>query len=371
MNTDQIWEKMTNGIFVIVDAGKNFIQTEEDKTVEEYLANAKELVDKAAENGADVIKWQTHNADDEQLNLAIESPHFKGGDRYKWVSRNQKATPLNEFWVPLKKYCEEKGILFMSTPMSRGAAQIVDQVGVDIWKIGSGDILDFPMLDFMRNTGKPIIVSSGMSTLEEVQQSVAYLKEKQDRVMLLHCVSKYPCPPEELRLGIIETYKNMFDVPVGFSDHSVGIEQDLVAIALGATLVEKHFTLSRAFWGPDHKVSMLPEELKAMMDGIKEYQENPARRDEILATDYAKRARSESEKTLPEGEAVFRPLFRKSLQFGTDLKAGTVITKEMVYAMRPQKYGGGLPSEKYEDVVGKTVAKDVQKFDPITEDILA
>ncbi len=371
MTTEQIWKKMTEEIFIIAEAGKNFIQTEEDRPVSEYLSNAKVLVDKAVEGGADCIKWQTHHAEDEQLNIEVVSPHFKGGDRYKWVTRNEKATPINEFWKPLKAYCEEKGILFMTTPMSRGAAKIANEVGVDIWKIGSGDILDFPTLDYIRNTGKPIIISSGMSTMEEIEKSLNYLKEKNNRVMLLHCVSKYPCDPEELRLGTIEMFKDHFNVPIGFSDHSVGIEPDLVAVALGATLIEKHFSLSRDLWGSDHKVSMTPEELKELVIGTKEVIDNPKKQEEILATDYAKKAREGKEKVLQEGEAVFRPLFRKSLQFGQDIAAGTVITKEMVYAMRPQKYAGGLPSEEYETILGKKLTEDVKKFDPITKNKLS
>ena len=197
---EKIWEKIQKGVFIIAEAGKNFIQTEEDRPVEEYLKNAMQLVDEAAKAGADAIKFQTHNVDDEQLNINVVSPHFKGSDRYRWVTRNNKATPINEFWKPLKAHCEKKGIVFFSTPMSHGAAKILDEVGVDLWKIGSGDILDFVMLDYMRNSGKPIIISSGMSTLEEVEKAINFLRAKNPRVALLHCVSKYPCPPEELHL---------------------------------------------------------------------------------------------------------------------------------------------------------------------------
>lgn len=369
MNSDPkaIWEKMQKGVFIIAEAGKNFIQTQEEQSVEVYLHNAKVLVDEAAKAGADAIKFQTHNYEDEQLNIDVTSPHFKGSDRYSWVKRNSLATPVETFWKPLKAYCDERGIIFFSTPMSRGAAKILnEQVGQPLFKIGSGDILDFVMLDYLRNLQKPIIFSTGMSTLEEVEKTIGFLREKTDMVTMLHCVSKYPCPPEELRLNTMNFYRQKFDMPIGFSDHSIGIEPDLVAVAMGATVLEKHFSMSRELWGSDHKVSMTPAELKALVEGTNEILNNPAKREEILASEYAKKSLGTAEKIMAEDEASFRPLFRKSLMAGMDIPAGTIITQEMLYAMRPQMYAGGLPSEEYENVLGKKVKSDLKKFDPIT-----
>ncbi|MDO8470755.1 MAG: N-acetylneuraminate synthase family protein [bacterium] len=370
--SEAIWEKLQKGVFVIAEAGKNFIQTEDDRSVAEYLANAKRLVDEAVKGGADAIKFQTHTVEDEVMDIDFTSPHFtaKGSSRYQWVTRNTKATPLDEFWKPLKSYCDEKGIIFMSTPMSRGAAQKLDQVGMNVWKVGSGDILDFVCMDYIRDSEKPIILSSGMSTLEEVKKAVDFLREKNRRVALLHCVSKYPCPPEELRLGTITFFKETFDIPIGFSDHSIGIEPDLVAVAMGATIIEKHFSLSRDFYGADHKVSMTPDELASLIAGIKEVLENPEKKKEILESEYAKKAMSKREKILQEDEAVFRPLFHKSLVFGRSLSKDTMLTKDMVYAMRPQAYIKGLPSEDYERVIGKTVTRNVVAYEPVTEDII-
>lgn len=371
MTAEKIWEKIQKGVFIIAEAGKNFIQTEEEKSVEEYLKNAMQLVDEAAKAGADAIKFQTHNVEDEQLNINVISPHFKGSDRYKWVTRNTKATPVNEFWKPLKAHCEKRGIVFFSTPMSRGAAKILnEEVGVNLWKIGSGDILDFVMLDYMRQTGKPIIISSGMSTLEEVEQAVKFLREKNKRVALLHCVSKYPCPPEDLHLKTINLYKEKFDMPIGFSDHSIGIEPDLVAAAMGATILEKHFSMSRDLWGSDHKVSMTPQELSDLVIGVKKVIGDEKERKKVLESDFAKRSMGSKAKVLQEGEAVFRPLFRKSLMAGQDIPAGAVLKPEMIYAMRPQQYAGGLPSEKYEEVLGRKTKIALKKYDPITFDKL-
>lgn len=369
--SQDIWEHIKAGTFIIAEAGKNFIQTEETRSVEEYLANAKQLVDEAVNAGAHAIKWQTHTVEDEQLNLDITSPHFKGSDRYSWVKRNEDATPLETFWRPLKAYCEEKGICFMSTPMSRGAAHKLDQVGVDLWKIGSGDILDFVLLDYLRNSGKPIIFSTGMSSLEEAEKALAFIREKNDKVCILHCVSKYPCPVEDLRLGTIEFYKKHFDAPIGFSDHSIGKDTAVLAAALGAKVIEKHFSMGRNLWGADHKVSMTPDEFTALVKGIEAVNNSEDVRSFVLNTDFAAAALSNKEKTLQEGESVFRPLFRKALMAGADIPEGTIITKEMLFAMRPQQYAGGLPSEEYENVIGKKVTRPLSKFDPITSDILA
>ncbi|MEK7590520.1 MAG: N-acetylneuraminate synthase family protein [Patescibacteria group bacterium] len=370
MNSNQIWEKLQNGVFIIAEIGKNFIQTEEERTTEEYLKNAKQLVDAVVKAGADAVKFQTHNVEDEQLNLKIIAPHFFG-ERHAWVTRNTKATPLNEFWKPLKAYCDERGIVFFSTPMSRGAAKALNEIGVNLWKIASGDVMDFPLLDYVRRSDKPIIISSGQSTFEEVEKAVNYLREKNSRVALLHCVSKYPCPVEELRLGTIKFLRNKFNIPVGFSDHSVGdISPDITAVAMGATILEKHFSFSRSLWGSDHKVSMTPEEMKSLVAAVQELERDPSKREAILNSDYGKRASEEQQKVMTEDEAKFRPVFRKSLMAGQDIPAGTIITAEMLYAMRPQQYAGGLPSEKYEEVIGKKVVKDLKKYDPITDTTL-
>lgn len=365
--SDEIWEKIQKGVFIIAEAGKNFIKTEEEKTVEEYLENAKELVDEAVKAGADAIKFQTHNVEDEQLNINVTSPHFKGSDRYNWVKRNNLATPVDRFWKPLKKYCDEKGIIFFSTAMSRGAAEILNEVGVDFWKIGSGDILDFVMLDHIRNTGKPIIISSGMSTLEETELAINFIKEKNNRVALLHCVSKYPCPREDLNLKTIQFYKERFNIPIGFSDHSLDHVSSLAAVSLDATVIEKHFSLSREYWGADHKVSFYPDEFKSLVDNIKKVKNTGIVNEKTM---YIMQMMGNQEKTLQEGEAVFRPLFRKSLMAGCDIPRGTKITPEMLYAMRPQEFAGGIPSEKYSEVLGKITLKNINKYEPITWDIL-
>src|SRR3989344_4084251 len=362
-----IWDRIREGVFIIAEAGKNFIQTQEERPIEEYLANAKALVKAAKDAGVDAVKFQTHNVEDEQVNLPdIVSPHFKGADRYSWVTRNTNTTPLERFWRPLKQYCDEVGVIFHSTPMSRGAAKKLNELGVELWKVGSGDILDFVTLDYIASTGKPIILSSGMSTLEEIDRSIDFLKRRGAQVILLHCVSKYPCPPEQLNLATIGFLRERYQIPVGFSDHSIGIDSALAGVALGAQVIEKHFSFSRDLCGADHKVCMTPEELKGLVAGIRGLEADPAKRQEYLGKDIVKAGMGSGAKVLQGDEAVFRPYFRKSLMAGQDIPAGTIITAEMLYAMRPQMYAGGLPSEEYEKVLGKKAKVGLKRYDPIT-----
>ncbi len=302
-----VWDQILARTFVVAEIGKNFIQTQEERPVEEYLENAKALARAAKDAGADAVKFQTHNVEDEQLNITVVSPHFKGADRYSWVTRNTNATPLEGFWRPLAAHCGELGILFHSTPMSRGAAKKLNELGVEFWKVGSGDILDFVTLDYLASTGKPIIISSGMSTLEELDQMMNFLKRRNAPVILLHCVSKYPCPPEELNLSTIGFLRERYGIPVGFSDHSIGIDSALAGVALGAQVIEKHFSFARDLWGADHKVSMTPGELKALVAGIRELEANPVKRAEYLEKDIVKAGMGTGAKVLQEDEAVFRP----------------------------------------------------------------
>ena len=349
-------------VFFIAEIGKNFIQTEEDRPVEEYLENAKKLVDAAVESGADAVKFQTHEVEDEQLNIDIVSPHFKGSDRYSWVTRNTKATPFEEFWKPLKTYCDNKGIIFFSTAMSRKAAEKLDKVGVPFWKVGSGDVQDYVMLDFMIETRKPIIISTGMVGLEELDEVINHITSKESPLAVLYCISQYPAPPEYFNLGtieyLIEKYPN---VVIGFSDHSLGNELSLTAVKLGAKIIEKHFSFSRELWGADHKVSMTPEEFKKMVEGVRsgKYQQ-------INEKPYY----GIKEKELEGVNNKFRPYFNKALMAGKNIMAGDVLTKDMVYAMRPKMYAGGLSAEKFCDVLGRKVKKDIKKYEPITGDIL-
>lgn len=349
--------QLNQRVFIVAEIGKAFIQTEDDKTVEEYLINAKALILAAKEAGADAVKFQTHHIEDEQLDMPVVSPHFSGTERYAWVRRNMEATPL-EFWQEVKAYADKIGITFFTTPMSRGAAQKLETLDIPLWKVGSGDILDFVMLDYLTLTGKPIIISTGMSTMAEIDCAVEFLRERGAEFTILHCISKYPASFNELALGTIPYFKERYKVPIGFSDHSIGAQAAVAAVCSGARIIEKHLSIARDLWGSDHKVSMRPHEFKQMVDII--------RRNDAASTIQF----DNSIKILDEKESMFRPIFRKSLMAGQDIAAGTIITKEMLYAMRPQQYAGGLPSQEYKLVIGKKSSVGLKKYDPITKEAI-
>lgn len=361
LSISKVWEYIqAKNIFIVAEIGKNFIQTEEERPTEEYLENAKALVKAAKEAGADAVKFQTHNVEDEQLNLHVVSPHFKGADRYSWVTRNDRSTPLGIFWKPLKAYCDEVGIIFFSTPMSRGAAQKLAQLNPQLWKIGSGDIQDYVCLDYVCAQEKPIIISTGMVSSQELEGVVDFIVKRNQQLVILYCISKYPCPPEEFNLATIDYLHERYpQCIIGFSDHSIGYEVDLAAVKLGAKVIEKHFSFDRGLWGADHKVSMTPDEMREMVAAIR----SGAWRD-VDATQFY----GEKTKELEGAKNQFRPYFNKSLMAGQDIVAGTVLTAEMLYAMRPQMYAEGLPSQEYEKVVGRRVKSDLRKYDPITRD---
>ncbi len=365
---DEVWEKIQNGVFVIAEAGKNFIQTEAEQPVSEYLENAKDLARIAKSAGADAIKFQTHVVDDEILDIHVDSPHFpnwKKG-RHAWIARNERATPVDQFWIPLKEYCESIGIIFFSTPMSRAAAEKLTAVPVPIWKIGSGDILDFVMMDYLRRTKLPVIMSSGMSTFGEVKKGLNFLREKNPRVALMHCLSKYPGELHEANLEVMDLYREEFPgVPVGFSENSVGYEPSVMAVALGARMVEKHFSVSRTVWGPDHKVSSTPDELKEFVSAVRKVQNDKEEWEKWLRHPDLKLALGNRGKILQPGEEVFRPLFRKALMAACDIPAGTALQPYMISAMRPQGLAGGLPSEEYSHLLGFVTTAPLKKHDPI------
>src|SRR3990167_10262637 len=189
---------------VICEIGKNFVTTEEKQPLSMLLENTKELIREAKKSDADVCKFQIHNVNDEiHPEAHITSPHFDQ-DRYEWVKRN--TYPV-EFWQELKNYCDEIEIEFLSTPMSKDAAILLENLGVKRYKIGSGDLLDFVMLDYIRNTGKPVIISSGMSSIQELRLAYNYLAEKVKDITIMHCVSNYPCKLEDLNLLTIPYLK--------------------------------------------------------------------------------------------------------------------------------------------------------------------
>ena len=245
-------------IMVIAEAGKNFIITEKP-TTEQCLDEAKNLARLAKRAGADAIKFQTHVFEDEQ--------NKRDPSRHEWIKLNESLTPFEEFWKPLKACCDELGILFMTTPMSHMAARKVNNL-VTVWKVSSADITDKDLLLLLASTVKPIIISSGMSTSEEAADAVAYLNVIKADFAVLHCTSLYPCPVNRLNLNVLKRLAGEL-LHIGLSDHSTSLTIPVLAIELGARIIEKHFTIDKDAHGPDHAISLDFKEFSEMVRNIR------------------------------------------------------------------------------------------------------
>ncbi|GAJ00484.1 unnamed protein product, partial [marine sediment metagenome] len=248
-------------VFIIAEAGVNHNGD---------IATAKSLIDAAVEAGVDAVKFQTYETEKVALAMAPKARYQKETtSSVESQFQMLKRLELTEGdFAELMDYCRRRQILFLSTPHDRTSIDTLDALGVCAFKVGSGDVTNVPYLKHVANKGKPILLSTGMSTLGEVEAAVdAILSAGNKDLVLLHCVSNYPARVEDCNLRAIETLKNVFALPVGFSDHTLGIEIGIGAAAMGATVIEKHLTLDRTMPGPDHRASLEPPELKAMVRG--------------------------------------------------------------------------------------------------------
>ena len=237
---------------IISDIGKNFID-KEGMTVQYYVERAITLIKSAKKAGANIAKFQTHVFEDEKSK--------RSKDRYEWIKFNEKVTPIT-FWEELKRECDRQKIEFMTTPMSKMAAEKINHL-VKRWKVSSADIIDFELINYLKNTGKPIIISTGMSTQDQIEIVVRFLESQIE--FINYCVSLYPCPIYKINLTDLIRLSGKSEIPIGFSDHSLSVEVPALAVRMGTCAIEKHFTLNREAFGPDHKVSLLPDEFKKMV----------------------------------------------------------------------------------------------------------
>jgi sialic acid synthase SpsE len=325
-------------VFVTAELGKNHLGN---------LTLAKHLIDKAKEAGVDAVKFQTHIASDEQLKDRVISPHFDRS-RYEWVKEN---TLPKEWFEEVLNYARKMGLICYSTPMSKAAAEMLSDLGVPAFKIGSADISDFHMLEFVAQTMKPIILSTGMSTLEDIKRSLDFVTRYNDQIVLVHAVSLYPCPPELVNLKTMWTLRDKFDRPIGLSDHSLGIHLSIAAVAMGAVCIEKHFTLDPGLPGPDHKISLTPEEMRELVKGIREVES--ARGDGV-------------KRLLPEEEKYGR-VFWKCIVTSKGIGRGQVIRKDMLRSKRPFR---GISPAEISKVVGRIALVDMEEDTPITYEMI-
>jgi pseudaminic acid synthase len=308
------------------------------------------LVRAAKEVGADAVKLQTYTPD--TLTVPSDKEYFRIGGGTLWDGRTLYDLYSEAYmpweWQPtLKEIADDIGIDLFSTAFDPMAVDFLEGMGVPIHKVASFEIVDIPLIEKMARTGKPLIISTGMATLGEVEEAVqAARRAGATQVALLKCTSAYPAPPEEMNLRTIPHLAEAFGVPVGLSDHTLGIAVPVAAAALGACIVEKHFTLSRDIPGPDSAFSLEPHEFKAMVDAIRTVE----------------KALGEVHYGVGEREAQSR-VFRRSLFVVKDMKTGEVFTDENVRSIRP---GYGLPSKYLPEILGRRAVRDIEKGTPLS-----
>jgi len=304
---------------------------------------AKEMIVEAKRAGADAVKFQTFTADAlvtkntpkvqyQKLTTPEEESHYQ---MIKSLELTKK-----DFEV-LYNYCEDVDVGFISTPYDIESAQFLNELGVKMFKIASADIIDIQLHKYIANTHSPVIVATGMATLGEVEAAVnIYEKYDNEHLVLLHCVSNYPCSDASLNLKAIEVMKSAFGKPVGYSDHSIGNLASVLSIALGAKVIEKHFTLNRELPGPDHKASSTPDEFCDLVRDVR-------RAESILGEQRKKRQLEEQQ---------MAEVSRKSIVYNHDLKSGHVLSEKDLTLMRP---GSGLPPAMLSELIGLKLTKNV------------
>lgn len=329
-----------NKVFVIAEAGVNH---NGDITL------AKQLVDVAVVAGADAVKFQTFKAEKLVCKNAEKADYQKEttNQAESQLEMLKKLELTEEMHNQLIDYCKEKGILFLSTPFDVDSVDYLIELGIEIIKIPSGEITNYPYLRKIAQTGKKVILSTGMSSLEEVREAVAVLEEYGNKdVAVLHCNTEYPTPFEDVNLKAMLTMRDELGIEVGYSDHTPGIEIPIAAVAMGAQIIEKHFTLDKTMDGPDHKASLEPHELKAMISAIRNVES-------ALGTGVKKPSNSEQRNI---------GIVRKSIVAKNEIKKGEVFSEENLVTKRP---GTGVSPMKWNEIIGTVAGKNYKEDDLI------
>lgn len=311
------------------------------------LGTAHAYIDVIADAGADAVKFQTHIAQYESTQQEPWRVRFSYEDdtRYDYWKR-MEFTPLQ--WAGLKAHAEERGLLFMSSPFSMEAAELLDKIGMRVWKIASGEVFDPWLMEYAIASQKPIIFSSGMSSMSQIDAYASTLKANDVAFALMQCTSKYPSQPEDIGLNVIDTLRKAYDAPVGLSDHSGEIFPSLAAVSIGATLIEVHVCMNKDDFGPDVKASLTPLEFQTMVRGVRYISH-------ALNSPVDKNAMADS---LMEMNRIFS----KSVRARRPIKEGEILSKENLALKKP---GNGIPASDVVHVLGTRATRDYQMDEAI------
>ena len=316
------------------------------------LGTAHAYIDAVAQAGADAVKFQTHIAAAESTRNEPWRVKFSRQDatRYDYWRRMEFT---EEQWRGLCEHAKDRGLLFLSSAFSPEAVDLLECVGVPAWKVGSGELSNLPLLEKMAKTGKPVILSSGLSNWDELDNAVKCVRDNGASVAAMQCSTVYPCPPEKIGLNVIFEIARRYGCHVGFSDHSGAIYAGLAAVSLGAKLIEVHVAFSRECFGPDVIASITTPELKQLVDGVRFIER-------ALAAPVEKDAMAEELSEL-------RKVFGKSVVAARDLNAGEKITAEDIAFKKP---GAGIPAARFKDVLNRRLKRPVAADTPLSENDL-
>ena len=319
-----------------VDGRKEtFIIAEIAQAHDGSLGQAHSYIDAVSKAGADAVKFQTHIAEAEStLDEEFRIP-MSGQDRNRFEYWKRMEFTNNQ-WLELAKHAKEKGLIFLSSPFSEEAVNMLSSIGMPAWKVGSGEVFDFKLIDLMIKKGGPIILSSGMSSWAEIEKSIKYVQNNGGTPAIMQCTTKYPTPLEEVGLNMLEEFRNKFNIPSGLSDHSGTIWPSLAALSSNADLLEVHVTFDKSIYGPDASASLNFSELNIICQANKAFKlmrQNPINKDENA---------TKLKKT--------KFLFTKSLSPKYDLTAGTILTRSMLTLKKPS---GGFTNDDFDKVIGK------------------
>lgn len=312
------------------------------------IAKAKALIDKGAEAGVDYVKFQTFKAEKlvtkQAQRASYQDENTQNNDsQYEMLKKLELSQALHQ---ELMDYCNQKGVKFLSTGFDSESLTFLAQLGVTIAKVPSGEITNLPYLRQVASLFPEVILSTGMATIDEIKDAVKVLIDNgvsKNKITILHCNTEYPTPMEDVNLKAMLHIQRELGIPVGYSDHTLGIEVPIAAVALGATVIEKHFTLDKTLPGPDHKASLEPNELKAMVSAIRNIE---------------KAIGGSGLKEVSKSEEKNKPIARKSIVASTNIKKGDIFTPENLTVKRP---GTGISPMQWDGVIGKEAKRDFQE----------
>jgi N-acetylneuraminate synthase len=322
-----------NHVYIIGEIGVNH---NGDMTI------AKRLIKAAKEAGVDAVKFQSFNPEKTKIKSTPYASYQKENSKYKSsfeMSMNLKLS--YEDHIELKEYCDQVGVEFLSTGFDNDNVDILEELNVRYQKIPSGEINNFPLIKYIAQKQKPIILSTGMAELSEIDECIRFIRlYNNEELIILHCISLYPTDFDKVNLNFIKTMQEAFDATIGFSDHTLGIEACIAAVALGAKVIEKHITLDKSMDGPDHKASLDPTELKQMVSAIRNIEK-------ALGSKY---------KTVCTEELEMRKVSRRSIVANRSIKKGEVFTEENLAVKKP---GTGISSKYLDLILGRVAAKNI------------